>query len=183
MNSYVVLLKGINVGGHHKIKMADLRQHLQNTNKLSHIQTYIQSGNIILWSTLGKSEVETTVKSCIEQHYGFQIQTIAFTKDQWLEYSETHPYLNQAEDIKTLHLTFLFKVPEQEALQGLFTFKPENEHCEVIGATMFLFYPDGFGRCKFTSALIERKLKCNTTSRNWRTVQKLRSMVLDSTLN
>lgn len=183
MAIYVVLLKGINVGGNHKIKMADLKQQLHNTNVLSNVQTYIQSGNIVLSSDLSCSDVEHIVEETIQNHYGFHIATKAFTQDEWLSASEDHPYFNEATDIKMLHLTFLYKIPDSTSLKDVLTFKPDNEHCSVIDTKLYLYYPDGFGRSKFNSALIERKLKCNTTSRNWRTVQKLRSMLLDTISN
>lgn len=180
MRNYVILLKGINVGGHHKIKMADLNNHLQNTGLFLNVKTYIQSGNIVLFSELSPSEVEQTIEECIQEHYGFYIATKAFSKELWLKVSETHPYLDQAEEIKMLHLTFLYLVPDKTKFDEVLSFKPDNEHCTMIGSTLYLYYPNGVGRCKFTSALIERKLKCHTTSRNWRTVQKLRSMLLES---
>ncbi len=179
MNNYVVLLKGINVGGHHKIKMADLKQQLEDTGLLSKVTTYIQSGNITLSSALQPEEIVKTIQNCIESHYGFHIATIVISKDDWLTYSENHPYFDEAEELKMLHLTLLYQTPNADQLEPLLSFKPNNEHCKIIGKAMYLYYPDGFGRCKFTSALIERKLKCNTTSRNWRTVQKLRTMLLE----
>ena len=180
MYTYIVLLKGINVGGHHKIKMADLKLQLQNTGVISDVQSYIQSGNLVVNSSLQMLQLVETIETCIEENYGFKIPVLTFLKSEWLSISETHPYLKEAEDIKTLHVTFLFNSPQPDVWQEILTFKPNNEHCKRIDKSLYLFYPDGFGRSKFHSALIERKLKCHTTSRNWRTIQKLRSMLLDS---
>lgn len=179
MNTYIVLLKGINVGGHHKIKMADLTTHLENTTQFTLVKTYIQSGNIVLRSPLHLEAIAPLIQTCIETHYGFHIPTLVFTKENWLQLSETHPYFTQAEELKMLHVTFLFKQPDPKALEHVLQFKPDNEYCLPIDSALYLFYPDGFGRSKFNSAFIERKLKSHSTSRNWRTVQKIRSMVLD----
>ena len=46
MNTYIALLRGINVGGHEKILMADLKLLLDSIG-LQNVQTYIQSGNVV----------------------------------------------------------------------------------------------------------------------------------------
>lgn len=52
---YVVLFRGINVGGRNKIMMAELREHL--STKFDNVRTYIQSGNVLLESKLSATEV------------------------------------------------------------------------------------------------------------------------------
>ena len=49
MNTYIALLRGINVGGNNKLPMKELRALLEE-NGLKHVQTYIQSGNIVFQS-------------------------------------------------------------------------------------------------------------------------------------
>ncbi|MEX0272950.1 MAG: DUF1697 domain-containing protein, partial [Flavobacteriaceae bacterium] len=46
-HTYIVLLRGINVSGQKKIKMAELRSHLTQWGFVN-VETYIQSGNIVL---------------------------------------------------------------------------------------------------------------------------------------
>jgi uncharacterized protein (DUF1697 family) len=50
MNTYIVLLSGLNVGGHKKVPMADLRLLLIKSG-LENVQTYIQSGNVVFQSS------------------------------------------------------------------------------------------------------------------------------------
>jgi uncharacterized protein (DUF1697 family) len=49
MNTYIIFLRGINVGGKNKIPMADLRKCLDELG-FSNVSTYIASGNVILKS-------------------------------------------------------------------------------------------------------------------------------------
>jgi uncharacterized protein (DUF1697 family) len=49
MKTYSALLRGINVGGHKKVPMAELRELLTKSG-LENVQTYIQSGNVIFHS-------------------------------------------------------------------------------------------------------------------------------------
>ena len=65
MNRFVVLLRGINVGGKNKLPMADLRAALGDAG-YADVSTYIQSGNIAL-------SAETLDGSAISDlHVGFE---------------------------------------------------------------------------------------------------------------
>jgi uncharacterized protein (DUF1697 family) len=63
MNTYICLLRGINVGGHKKIKMADLKT-LFTSLRYNDVVTYIQSGNIIF-----KSHEKSIDNSCYKESY------------------------------------------------------------------------------------------------------------------
>ena len=56
MKRYIVLLRGINVSGKNKLPMAELRQILTNLG-FQNIQTYIQSGNILVDAEDSKPKV------------------------------------------------------------------------------------------------------------------------------
>lgn len=67
MAVYIALLRGINVGGKNKIKMAELREPLKATG-LENIRTYIQSGNILFQSDkqanqLQKLDIQSTTRN------------------------------------------------------------------------------------------------------------------------
>jgi len=69
-------LRGINVGGHKKILMADLRDFLENLN-LKNVQTYIQSGNIVFQSSeLNSTSLETLIENQILKQYGFDVPVL-----------------------------------------------------------------------------------------------------------
>ncbi len=71
MKKYIAILKGINVGGHKKILMAELRVLLCELKELDKVKTYIQSGNII-FSASGDSEAKLAqlIQKKILDHYG-----------------------------------------------------------------------------------------------------------------
>lgn len=65
MNTYITLLRGINVSGQKLIKMADLRTLLKTLN-FQNVDTYIQSGNIIFKSegfTTEQLKVDATARN------------------------------------------------------------------------------------------------------------------------
>ena len=59
---YIALIRGINVGGHKKVPMAELRELLTKSD-LENVKTYIQSGNVIFQSKIqSKAELERLMK-------------------------------------------------------------------------------------------------------------------------
>ena len=68
MTFYIALLRGINVGGHKVIKMADLKRVFESIG-LKQVKTYIQSGNIVFESEEGinflKDQIQSEIKNLI----------------------------------------------------------------------------------------------------------------------
>jgi uncharacterized protein (DUF1697 family) len=54
----------------------------------------------------------------------------------------------------------------QRAIKGREVARAKHRHAYVV-------YPDGIGRSRLTTALIEKKLATRGTGRNWKTVLKL----------
>ncbi len=46
METLITLIRGINVGGHHKLPMKELRDLLEESG-LKNVRTYIQTGNVV----------------------------------------------------------------------------------------------------------------------------------------
>jgi uncharacterized protein (DUF1697 family) len=61
MKTYVILLRGINVGGKNKISMAELKLFLQEQG-FTNVVTYIQSGNVVLQSNLGAKTIAQNIE-------------------------------------------------------------------------------------------------------------------------
>ena len=78
MHKYIVLLKGINVGGHRKVPMAELKILLAK-HDFRNVQTYIQSGNIILESSsLKPFQIEDRIQKAIYKYYGFEVSVFKY---------------------------------------------------------------------------------------------------------
>jgi len=176
MKHYTVLLRGINVGGHKKIKMADLRLLLEKQG-LSHVQTYIQSGNILCASSSSADEVESTIANAIEEKYGFVVPTMAFTVDELKAIIAKNPYHAVAEeDRKYVYFTLLDQVPAAEKVQALEEVNFLNDTVCIIGKTIYANLLSTYSTTKFSNNFIESKLKVKATTRNWRTMHKLLEM-------
>lgn len=178
MNTYILLLRGINVGGHRKIKMADLKLALEKM-KFKDVQTYIQSGNVVFKHK--KEDVNllgNAIESMIEEKYGFEVKSLVILAEDFKEVFKNNPYLpNKETEIEKLYCTFLFNTPEDSKIALLK--EVDSPHDEfVFGENCIYFlYNNGAGRAKISSSLIERKLKVSTTTRNWKTMTKFMDMI------
>jgi len=65
---YIVLFRGINVGGKNKIPMAELRACLEELG-CKNVVTYIQSGNVVLDSSLGAEELRKKIESILPMQF------------------------------------------------------------------------------------------------------------------
>lgn len=79
MNTYIALLKGINVGGHKKVPMAELRK-LFSKSGFENVQTYIQSGNVIFKSSEQTITIEDKIQKAIMAHFGFEVSVLVKTR-------------------------------------------------------------------------------------------------------
>ena len=167
MNKYIVLLRGINVSGKNKILMADL-QILLNDLDFKNIQTYIQSGNIILESDLNKNQICNKIKNGIQDKFGFDVCVLARTIQEWKKAIEDYPFPTENE--KIVAFCFLNKSTKE------ITIEVKNigeDKYKIVKDIMYLYCPSGFGSTKLTNNSIEKKLGVIATSRNYKTTLKL----------
>ncbi len=171
---YIVLLRGINVGGKNKLKMADLRAMLEAMN-FADVQTYIQSGNIIFeCAETPNSTLEERIKTQIMETFGYDIPVLALTMDELQNIFSNNPFLTKRnEDITKLHVTILKQTPDNERVDSIKDIKHKADEFEIKNKLIYLFCPDGYGRIKFTNNFFESKLKVQATTRNWKTITKL----------
>jgi uncharacterized protein (DUF1697 family) len=147
--------------------MAELRD-LLNDIKFDNVQTYIQSGNIVLNSDLSKDEVIEKVKSEIASKFGYDVPVLVRTISEWEKAIANNPY--PTENHKIVSFTFLSEVPKETTVAVNIT---NDDVYSVIDDMVYMYCPGGFGRTKLTNNLFEKKLKVTATSRNFRTTIKM----------
>jgi len=178
MEKYIILLRGINVSGKNKLKMADLRAMLE-AMKFANIQTYIQSGNIVLEAKeMPNIELAQCVKTQIKTTFDYDVPTLVLRVGEWQAIFQNNPFLTKRnEDTTKLHVTILAELPDKGLINTIKDIQHKADEFEIIGNNIYLFCPDGYGRTKFTNIFFERKLKVAATTRNWSTMGKLMEMV------
>lgn len=175
MTTWVALLRGINVGGHAPVPMAELRELCVELG-FEEVRTYIQSGNVVFRSDGDRERVRQRLVRGIQERFGHQVPVVARTADELEEVVDTHPFAREGHDEKTLHVGFLEVAPGPAVVAALPEAPPGPERFRVQGAHVHLHYPEGVGRSKLTGAWFERGLGTRMTMRNWRTVNRLLGM-------
>jgi len=174
--TYISLLRGINVGGHNKILMKDLTEMFIKTG-FEGVKTYIQSGNIIFkYDSKETSELEQTIHEAISKTFQLDVPVIIRTSEQFEALANQNPFMNNDPDPKSLHLALLQREPEKRLVDALSTYQIGNDQFKLIGQDIYLFCPDGFGKTKLSNTFWDQKLKTISTIRNWKTIQELNAL-------
>lgn len=167
MTRYIVLLRGINVSGKNKLPMVDLRKMLSVLG-YQNVQTYIQSGNIILDSAKEKSLIAQEIKDRIEDKFGYDVPVIIRTIEDLQKTIQENPY--PLENEKVVAAIFLSDVATKTDIE---IHKAAEDQFTIVKDVVYIYCPNGFGRSKLTINVFEKKLNVFGTSRNWRTTKKL----------
>ncbi len=172
MNKYVVLLRAINVSGHHIIKMKDLLVSLSSLG-YQNIQTYLQSGNVILESENNNvTQLKGQIRNQIQNDFGHDIAVMVFSKKYFVEVYKNNPLLKQMDiDKKKLYVAFLNISPDQVLLSKVIKNFPEI--IIMIDKILYVYYTNGYGKTKVNNNFFEKKLKVIATTRNWNTVSNI----------
>jgi len=186
MRTHVALLRGINVGGHNKVAMADLRA---ITTLLGHadVATYIQSGNVVFTS----SETDTTklaasLEAEIARRLGVEPSVVVLSRRELKQVIDDNPYPQEANP-RCLHVVCRREKLSSEQLAAVAAAerrakdKGSPDEVTVIGRTLYLRTPGGFGRSELVMQLSRSKTATMTdratTARNWATVTELMAML------
>ncbi len=176
MTIYVSMLRAVNVGGSSRIKMEALRAVYESLG-LADVRTLLQSGNVLFRSGLtDRQQLVKRIMQEIERQLDLEVEVILRTLEEVASIVERGPVLSPRADRSKLLVMFLTSVPDAAAQAALLKWHKSKEMKEMIemrGPEIYLYYPDGVGRSKLTSAVIEDKLDTAGTARNWNTLTKL----------
>lgn len=174
MNTYIVLFRGINVGGKNILPMKELKNTLETIGFMG-VRTYIQSGNVILESDQNNAKaIASEIAGAVMSAYRFKPNVIVLTAAELQNSVKRNPF--STSDGKALHFYFLESPPKEPNLEMLMKLKADSEKYEITDNVFYLFAPDGIGRSKL-AANVEKCLGVPVTARNWNTVNKLLSMI------
>jgi uncharacterized protein (DUF1697 family) len=182
METYIAILRGINVSGHKMINMKELKALLESSG-FADVTTYIQSGNLIFQhKKTDEQQLVKQIEKAISGKYGFEVPVVVRTAAEWKKAADSNPFLKGKDiDAEKLHITFLSVAPSKENLDKANTYNYEPDRFIVKGREVYIYAPDGYGNTKLNNTFFENKLKVTATTRNLKTVNKLSelSKVLD----
>ncbi len=165
----IALLRGINVGGHNKLPMAELRAVFA---ELGHddVATYIQSGNVVF--TPGGPVEPDAVSGAIAGATGVSVPVVIRTADDLVAARAAVPFDG---DPKQVVIGFYDQAPAEAEVARLAPDAFTPDRWAVIGSEVHLHYPNGQAGTKMTVDRVGFGRVC--TARNLRTVDKLLEML------
>jgi uncharacterized protein (DUF1697 family) len=176
MTTWMALFRGMNVGGNNILPMAELRSDLASLG-LTNVRTYIQSGNVVFDATAKTAtSLIKHIGGCIERQHGFRPHLLILDGNTLQAAITANPFPKAVSAPKTLHFFFLAEPATDPDIEALDRAKAPTEHYTLTDRVFYLHAPDGIGRSKL-AANAEKYLGVVTTARNYRTVDKLSSMV------
>jgi uncharacterized protein (DUF1697 family) len=172
MARHVVLLRGINLGSRNRVSMPALREALEEAG-FTGVQTYLQSGNVVLESRARPETVRRKVEQLIEDRFGLEIPVVVRTRAELTSVARRNPHAKVANDPKRYQVTFLSKKLPAKVVQELEAAAAPTERLAVAGREVYAWHPAGVARSKLWSKLAGQGLGVVATSRNWTTVEAL----------
>ncbi|HEX5995436.1 MAG TPA: DUF1697 domain-containing protein [Jiangellales bacterium] len=180
MPTHVALLRGINLAGRNKVAMADLRAVVSSLGHTD-VSTYIQSGNVV-FTAADSPALAADLERAIASALGVSPSVVVLTRDELVAVVRANPYPDEPNP-RALHAVFLTAAPTSatgEALDAALQRvggAGSRDTARLIGRTIYLHTPDGFGRSKLAELIGQsRKPELTGTARNWATVTKLLAM-------
>jgi uncharacterized protein (DUF1697 family) len=168
----IVLLRGVNVGGRNKLPMAALREAMGDAG-LSEVQTYLQSGNVVLDDAAAPELLARRCQELIADRFDLDIAVVVRTREQLARVVRRDPLGDVADQPKLYQVGFCASRPTKEAVRKLSERAAEDERIVAHGSEIYAWFPHGVGRSRLAAQLTGRDLGVVGTARNWTTVTKL----------
>lgn len=171
--TFIALLRGINVGGHNKVPMAELRA-LCEALGWAEVRSYVQSGNLVFEAAGEPGGLEAELERAIERTFELSIAVVVRAAADWPGYVAGNPFPGASESAPNAVMLALSKAPPKPgAVEGLLERAVDGERVERVGDALWIHYAGGSARSKLSPALLNRLVGSPVTLRNWRTVLKL----------
>ncbi len=183
--THVALLRGINVGGRNRVAMADLREVVTSLGHTD-VATYIQSGNVVFTSQeVNSTALAATLERAIADALTVRPRVVVLSRNELAQVIADNPFPDETNP-KCLHAAFRSEemrpdeVAAIAAAVGRVREKGSRDEAQVVGHTLYLRTPDGFGRSELAAQLARPAGAlaglASATMRNWATVGRLLAM-------
>jgi len=174
----IALLRGINVSGRKTVNMTALKRAFKELG-FDNVRTYGQSGNVIFdCGRAHTAQLATHIEEKLRETFGFSTNVIIRTQQELEMIIKSNPLVESPEVARDkLYVTFLANVPDKTATSQLDITPGTGEKLAIVGSEVYLYCPNGYARTKLNNAAFEKKLRTVATTRNWKTINKLLSVL------
>ena len=174
MTVYIGFLRGINVGGKNKIKMAELKNML-GAMGLARAQTYLQTGNMLFESDESAEALGKRIEREISEQFGVSPTVVLRTEEQMEKIMANCPYAaDSLAEGQTIQISVLTEAADQQMTEILSHGKGEVDEFLAEGSEIYFLFRQSVLDSKLAANL--QKLVDRVTTRNWNTMQKLLEM-------
>ncbi|MEO1262845.1 MAG: DUF1697 domain-containing protein [Bacteroidota bacterium] len=171
---YFAFLRGINVGGHHKVPMAELRKEMEKIG-FENILTLLNSGNIIFDAeTDNADQIEKLISEHIEKYFGFPIPTIVRNARAIQQLFDENPF-NGFERTKEIRFYIsLLKKDIQSELKLPWASADKSYHViEKKDKNILSVLDVSVTKTPKAMEVLEKSFGKNITTRNWNTIERM----------
>jgi len=182
MPGYVALLRGINVGGHNKVAMADLRQIAADLG-YTDVSTYIQSGNLLFGADSDDAAgLSAVLQRRIAERLDVRPVVVVLSAAELARVIADNPFPDPPNP-RLVHAVFRndeFSRDGRAAVAAAAKTAQASgsrDEAVIVGRTLYLNTPDGFGRSQLAAQLVASAAQAAGTARNWATVTKLMALL------
>lgn len=170
----VAFLRGINVGGHHKIPMADLKKILQKL-EFENVITILNSGNIVFDAfTQDLKNIEKTISDHLEKTFGFPVPTIVRKSKEIDKLWKSNPFKNVKLTSDTrFYVSFIrgnnnskIKLPRENSDKSFSIIEMRNK---TIVSVLDL----SLSKTPKAMEALEKHFGKDITTRNWNTIERI----------
>jgi uncharacterized protein (DUF1697 family) len=178
MPVYVSLFRGINVGGNHQVKMAELKA-LHEALGLESVQTYIQSGNVLFSSDEADAQsLREGIEEGFARQFRFRSQVYLRSAADLQGIIARSPFHRQpGKEPKWVVVTFLPTGTDPGTWESAIENFPGPEEVVLLGDELHIYYPNSIGTSKLATTALGKQLKTIGTARNWNTVLRLHELM------
>ncbi|MBX9389266.1 DUF1697 domain-containing protein [Streptomonospora nanhaiensis] len=174
MTRYAALLRGINVGGHNKVPMADLRALLSGLG-CTEVGTLLQSGNAAFTAAEDDPDrIAAAIEDALREQMGLSVTVMARTAADLQRVVRGIPFA--VRDPAKCAVAFLNTAVDRDRLAALDPAAYAPEELVAGERELYLYFPNGLGRAKLTPVL-GSYLPGPATVRNWSTTTRLLALV------
>ncbi|MER7660779.1 MULTISPECIES: DUF1697 domain-containing protein [unclassified Streptomyces] len=172
---YAALLRGINVGGHNRVPMAELRALIEELGHKA-VATHLQSGNAVFDAASGDEQsLAVELERGIEGRFGFRVDCLVRDAAYLRAIADNCPFPAAELEGRQLHVTYLSDHVGPERFAEIDPADYAPEEFRIGDRALYLYAPNGLGRSKLAEVLGRPRFSRGivATSRNWNTVVKL----------
>lgn len=172
MTTQVALLRGINVGSHNRIPMAELRKLLTGLG-YGDVRTLLQSGNVVLTAEAKPDDLARELEREIAGRFEVKTPVVVRTRKELAAVVSGDPLREVVDQDKLYQVSFLSAKPSPKAMREIAAIDIAPERFVHVGREIYAWHPDGIHSSPLAKLLSDKRLGVTATARNWNTTVKL----------